>query len=79
MKTEGDIGSFQTAMPYSQDTFKGEEIEFTVLAKNLADLVELAKNTGDEIQVEVWGQDLVMLRNVQGGYRSIYAFPQVNL
>jgi hypothetical protein len=77
MKTEGDIGSFQTQVPY--DSFKGKEAQFVVLSKNLADLVELAKNTGEDISVEVWGEDLVMLRNVQGDYRSIYAFPQVRV
>jgi len=79
MKTEGDIGSFSTQVPYSSDSFKGKETEFVVLSKNLADLVELAKNTGEELLVEVWGEDLVMLRNVQGDYRSIYAFPQVRM
>jgi DNA polymerase III sliding clamp (beta) subunit (PCNA family) len=77
MKTDGDIGSFQTQVPY--DSFKGKEAEFVVLSKNLADLVELAKNSGEDISVEVWGEDLVMLRNVQGDYRSIYAFPQVRV
>lgn len=79
MKTEGDIGSFQTQVPYSSDSFKGKETDFVVLSKNLADLVELAKHTGEELSVEVWGEDLVMLRNVQGDYRSIYAFPQVRV
>lgn len=77
MKTEGDIGSFQTHVPY--DSFQGKETEIVVLSKNLADLVELAKNTGEDISVEVWGEDLVMLRNVSGDYRSIYAFPQVRM
>lgn len=75
MQTRGDIGSFKTHAPY--DSFQGAETEFTVLSKNLADLVELAKNSGEEIAVEVWGEDLVMLRNVTGDYQSIYAFPQV--
>lgn len=77
MKTQGDIGSFQTQVGY--DSFKGKETEFVVLSKNLADLVELAKNSGEEIAIEVWGEDLVMLRNVQGDYRSVYAFPQVRV
>ncbi|NIT79728.1 MAG: hypothetical protein GWN58_33770 [Anaerolineae bacterium] len=79
MKTEGDIGSFQTQVPYSSESFKGKEAEFVVLSKNLADLVELAKHTGTDLSVEIWGEDLVMLRNVEGDYRSIYAFPQVRV
>lgn len=75
LKTDGDIGSFQTQVPYSDH--QGKELEFTVLAKNLADLVAIAKNTGESLLMEVWGSALVMIRNVSGKYKSVYAFPQI--
>jgi len=77
LRSSGDIGSFQTQVP--AESFQGEPFKVCVLAKNLADLVELAKNTGESLSIEIWGTDLVMLRNVGGGYRSIYAFPQVQV
>ena len=77
LKTEGDIGAFQTQVSYA--AFEGAETELVVLSKSMADLVELAKNSGEEIAVEIWGEDMVMLRNVQGEHRSIYAFPQIRV
>lgn len=75
LQSSGDIGSFATQVPTG--TFSGAESEICVLAKNLADLVDLAKNTGDDLKIEFWGEQFVMLRSVGTDYRSVYVFPQV--
>ncbi len=76
LQTEGDIGSFVSKIPVKIE--EGSTARACVLCRSVKDMSSLvAATSGDEIVVEIWKKDLVVLRNTDRDFSTTYAIVQV--